>query len=263
MRTLLAILCLVSWSVPCASAQPPLVNPTGPAAAAGAADPAVNDLLLALQRRGQDLQDFTADVSLTETDAVLGAEKKDVGRVWYQRKPNGDSRIHVGFDRKILSGRTLKQRHEWVLDNGKLVDQSFDNKTQVTRRVLKPGQKLDPLKLGEGPFPLPIGQDPAEVLRNFDVTLKPLTKDEPPGTTHATLKPRKGTRFEKKFVSIEVFVDQQSHFPTRIETADRDGATVRTADLSNIRINQGLKDSDFQLPEPAKDWGVTEEDLAD
>jgi outer membrane lipoprotein-sorting protein len=150
-----------------------------------------------------------------------------------------------------------------VLDNGKLIDQSFDNRTQVTRRVLKPGQKLDPLKLGEGPFPLPIGQDPAEVLKNFDVVLKPLGKDDPPGTTHAGLTPRPGTRFARKFQSIDVFVDPKTHFPTRIETVDRDGVTTHTTDLSNIKINQGLKDIDFQLPEPGKDWGVSEEDLAD
>jgi outer membrane lipoprotein-sorting protein len=249
---------LLLWIVPCGYAQP-LVNPAG-AVAAPAPDPAVNDLLVALQRRGEDLQDFTADVSLTETDQ-LGAEKKDVGRFWFQRKPGGDARIRVSFDRKILSGHTLKQRHEYVLDNGKLIEQNYDNKTQITRRVLKPGQKFDPLKLGEGPFPLPIGQEPAEVLKNFEVTLKPLTKDDPPNTTHASLKPRKGTRLERKFESIDVFVDPKTHFPSRVETVDH--GTVRTADLSNIKINQGLKDADFQLPEPGRDWGVSEEDLAD
>jgi hypothetical protein len=37
--------------------------------------------------------------------------------------------------------------------------------------VLRPGEKVNLLKLGEGPFPLPIGQKRDDVKRQFDVTL--------------------------------------------------------------------------------------------
>jgi outer membrane lipoprotein-sorting protein len=240
-----------------------LVFLLAPARAAWAVeDPPVQQALDALYKRGQDLKDFAAEVRLTETDA-LGSDTVRVGRVLYQLKGNGDARIRVAFDRKKLSGQMIKQRIEYLLDDGKLVDQNYDTKLQVTRQVLKPGQRLNPLKLGEGPFPLPIGQEPAEVQKMFEVTTRPPAKDDPAETTHVILKPKAGTRFANKFQSIDVYVDKKTNFPDRIETVDRDGTTVRTTDLSNIQINQGLKDGDFQLPPPGKDWGVRDEELTD
>ena len=263
MVNMLKIFCLLTLIAPAAWGQPapPLINPVGPPAQV-APDPAVDPVLDALNTRGKNLQDFTGDVVLTESDAITGAETQRIGKVWFQRLPNGDARIRVSFDRKKLSNKELKQRIEYKLENGKLIDQNFDTKLQVTRQVLKPGQKLDPLKLGEGPFPLPIGQDREEVLKNFNVKKIAPAKDDPAGTTHLSLKPLAGTRFARKFSSIDVFVGSDQ-FPARIETVDKDGVSVRTTDLTNIKINTGLKDADFSLPEPGKDWGVRDEGLGE
>ena len=252
----LLLMSLVSGAA-CAQTPPPLINPVG----SNVPDPAVDQALDALDARGKNLEDFTGEVVLTETDA-LGSDTQRMGKVWFQRLPNGDTRIRVSFDRKKLSKKEFKQRIEYKLEEGKLIDQNHDTKLQVTRQVLKPGQKLDPLKLGEGPFPLPIGQDRAEVLKNFTVQKIAPAKDDPAGTIHLTLTPRAGTRFARKFSSIDVFIGKDN-FPVRIETIDRDGTTVRTTDLSNIKINTGLKGSDFTLPEPGKDWGVRDEALGE
>jgi hypothetical protein len=225
------------------------------------ANSSVGDVLEALHARGQDLHDFTAGVTLTETD-VLGKETERRGMVWYQRKQNGDTRIRVSFTEKKLSGSTFKQRLEYLLENGKLVEQNYETKLQITRQVLKPGQKLDPLKLGEGPFPLPIGQPPEDVLKMFDVQKQPTTKDDPAGTVHVQLAPKAGTRLAKKFKTIDVFVSPENNFPVRIDALEN-GDTDRVTNLSNIRINAELKDAEFELPAPQKDWGVRDEELSD
>lgn len=265
MHKLFLLLCLLGLIVPaaCGQPQPPaLINPAG-SAAAPPADPVVDQALDALNARGKDLQDFTGDVSLQETDSSIASDKTKLGKIWYQRKPSGDVRIRVSFDRKKVSEHVFKQRVEWKLADGKLIDQNFDTKLQVTRQVVKPGQKLDPLKLGEGgQFPLPIGQPREDVLKNFIVKKVAPTKDDPAGTIHLTLTPLPDTRMAKKFSVIDVFVGKDN-FPVRIETVDKDGTTVHTTDLSNIKINTGLKDADFTLPEPGKDWGVRDEGLPD
>ena len=255
--SLLTIIAMIS-SPARAQTPPPLINPVGSAATT----PEVAGVLDALHDRGQSLADFTADVTIAETD-TLGSSSENSGKVSYQRTPGGDARIRVSFDRKKIADKIVKQRREYKLEGGTLIDQNFDTKTQVNRQVLKPGQKLNPLKLGEGPFPLPIGQDREEVLKLFDVTRIAKAKDDPADTVHLSLKPKANTRFAKKFLSIEVFVSNQSHFPVRIETTDRDGTTVRTTDLTNIKINAGLKDADFKLDEPGRDWGVRDEPLAE
>jgi outer membrane lipoprotein-sorting protein len=259
-RPIATALCLAFFTVTLACAQTP---PPQAAAAPARGDAQVMEVLNALKTRGQNLQDFTADVIMTETDGITAAESQNFGNVKFQRKSDGNTRVRVTFDRKKIGARDIKQHREYRLDDGKLVDQNFESKLQVTRQVLKPGQKLDPLKLGEGPFPLPIGQEPEAVQKEFAVKRIASAKEDPANTAHISLKPKPDTRFVRKFESIDVFVDEKTHFPVRIEAVEKGGATVRTTDLSNIKINTGLTDADFRLLEPARDWGVRDEELAE
>jgi len=229
-------------------------EPPAPPANAG-----INELLDALHDVGDKLKDFAADVSLTNTNGITGESYQDLGHVWYQRLADGDARIRVNFDRKQIGKRIFQQRREYKLEGGNLIDQNYDTKVQVTRQVLKPGQKMNLLKLGQGPFPLPIGQSREDVLKSFDVTRPAATKDDPANTNHLTLVPKPDTQLARKFNSIDVYISQQSNFPVRIETVDKDGVTIRTTDLLNLKINAGLKDADFTLSAPGKDWGVRDE----
>jgi outer membrane lipoprotein-sorting protein len=219
-------------------------------------DPAVNPLLDVLNAAGKNLNDFSADVSLTKTD-ILGKDSTQFGKVFYQTLKDGDTRIRVTFDRKRTGDVTVKQPRDFLLQKGELIDRDDDRKQETTRQVLKPGEKLNPLKLGEGPFPLPIGQDREEVLKNFDVTHPAVEKDDPADSDHLSLVPRPGTRFFKKFATIDVFVGRKQKFPVRIVTVDKGGSNeAHTTDLSNLKINAGLKDSDFTLPPLNAAWRV-------
>src|SRR5205807_3444491 len=129
----------------------------------------------------------------------------------------------------------VKWHREYLLAKGSLIDQDFDGKAETHRQVARPGEKIDPLKLGEGPFPLPIGQDPAEVKKNFDVSLAPGDKEDPAGTLHLVLKPKAGTRLARKYDQIEVWVDLQSHFTPRIRATQLHEAEVDTTDLTHLQ----------------------------
>jgi outer membrane lipoprotein-sorting protein len=224
----------------------------------------VDDVLKALQSRGQNLKDFTADVSQKMTDPITLHETTEKGKVFFQRLPDGDTRIRVNFDRKKTGTRPeVKWHREYLLAKGTLVDQDFDGKSENRHQVAKPGQKMDPLKLGEGPFPLPIGQEPAEVKKNFDVSIVPADKDDPANTIHAVLKPKPGTRFARKYDEIDVWVDLQSHFTPRIQATQLHAAEIDTTDLTNLQINKGLSDADFTLAPPGKGWSVSEDALQD
>src|SRR5438132_6268038 len=113
MRNPLSIVCLIMFTSAVACAEPPpAADPTAARAAAApaATDPAVENLLQALKTRGQDLQNFTADVSLTTRDLEFGADDKtDIGRIWFQRKAGGDARIRVSFDTRKIGKQTTKR----------------------------------------------------------------------------------------------------------------------------------------------------------
>src|SRR3954452_11354765 len=134
---------------------------------------------------------------------MLGSRR--TGQVWYQQRGPGDARMRVTFDQKSDSAgkKITPERIEYLLDKGWLTDRDYQKRIEVRRQVLRPGEKINLLKLGEGPFPLPIGQKKEDVKKLFDVTRVKPAADDPPGTVHLTLKPVKGSQFAKKFKAID------------------------------------------------------------
>ncbi|MBC8106673.1 MAG: hypothetical protein H7Z14_08805 [Anaerolineae bacterium] len=217
----------------------------------------VDAILDGLERRGQDLQSLRADVKLTETDPALGNEMARSGWFALQNQPDGSTRAHIVFDRKYVDQKTSSEKIEYLLDGGKLTDRNYARKKQATRTIMRPGEKMNLLKLGEGPFPLPIGQKRLDVLEQFDVQKIDPANDDPPGTVHLQLTPKERTPLSRKFKTIDTWV--ANDLPVRIKTLDRNESTERTTDLTNIQINSALKDADFELPKIDDKWSLTEE----
>lgn len=264
MRSRCSLLLVLLFAAGCAadsaSAQPPA--PSAPAApGALRPDSSIDEILDALDARGDVLQDFSANVKLTEADTVTGDETARSGVIHYQKQGEGDARLHVVLDKRITDRGEREEKLEYLLDDGWLVDRNYRGTVQIRRQVLEPGQKMDLLKLGEGPFPLPLGQDKADVHRLFDVKkidAKPDT--DPAGTVHVQLVPKPGTEFERKFASIDVWVDTNEKMPRRIETLNLEKTASRTTDLENVKVNTGLNDDAFTLPKvDPKKWQMTEE----
>jgi outer membrane lipoprotein-sorting protein len=251
---LTALTCLIlSLAMPLpVSAETPL----GP-------DSSLDTVLDALAARGKNLKDFSADVALHTADNRTGEDSAQIGKVVYDAG-NGNSRIRVSFDKKETEtgdGKrmTQKQRLDYVLEGGWLTDRDYQKKLEVRRQVLRPGQQMNLLKLGEGPFPLPIGQDKEEVKKQFEVSKVPPTPEDPKGTIHIKLVPKPGTQFEKRFRQIDVFVDPKSNMPARIDTVERAG-TTRSTELTNLKLNTGVKPDDFTLPDiDSEGWNRREE----
>jgi hypothetical protein len=269
--------CALAAEKPAATpAQQPQAK-SAPAASAGAnapltADASVDQVLDALDAVGRNLKSFTADVTMKEEDVTLANESTRRGKVLFQERPDaqqgapgGGTRLRVIFDKRETAKRSFDERVEYLLQDGWLTDRTYDPKRiEVKRQVLRPGEKINLLKLGEGPFPLPIGQKKEAVHEQFDVKKLPAAKDDPPGTVHVQLAPKPGTRFAKKFDAIDVFVDAKSHLPVRIDTAQ--GETVRTTELKNFTINPTppLTDADFALPKiDESKWSLHEEPFSE
>lgn len=224
-------------------------------ATAGLVRADVDSTLAALQDVGKKLKEFSSDIRLTEDDG-LGNNRVKAGKVYFQRTADGSARIHVIFDKRISKGQIRDgEKTEYLLEDRFLTDRNYRTKSQVKREVLQPGEKLDLFKIGKGPFPLPIGQDPAEVKHAFDVKLIPPGKDDPANTAHVLLTPKPGTQLAGKFKSIDIWVDNVSHMPVRVDNVDKNG-TVQSTALINTVLNppKGLKATDFELPKTEGDW---------
>jgi outer membrane lipoprotein-sorting protein len=220
----------------------------------------IDAILDRLDARGDSLKGFTADVLMAETDNTTGLSTTRIGKVWIQKLQDNNARMRVGFTKKVVNDQTSDDRRDYVFDKGWLTDRDYRRRTQINRQVLKPGEKLDLLKLGEGPFPLPVGQDKADVHKLFETIFIAGKDGDPKNTDHLQLKPKEGTSFARKFHSIDVWVDRESHMPARIETVDVNESVTQTTDLTNLVLNPEMKDADFVLSKiDEKVWTLHDE----
>ena len=59
---------------------------------------------------------------------------------------------------------------DWAFDGQFLTEVKHRIKQQTRYQLAAEGQKIEPMRLGKGPFPLPFGQKVEEVVKYFDVT---------------------------------------------------------------------------------------------
>lgn len=270
MRVLLTSVVLLGTPLLVRAQAAPLVNPVGSSANNAASDAgAIDPILQQLEQVGKNLKEFSAKLKLTETDNSLGTSTLRTGDVWFKKNGDGSARIHVLFNQRIdpdTHRAYPKDKVEYLLDGPTLIDRNYQTKNEVKRQVLKPGQKMNLFKLGEGPFPLPIGQDPRDVHQQFNVKQVAPDKDDPANTTHLELTPKPDTDLARKFHSLDVWVDNKTHMPVRVDTTDVKQQTTRSTELKDIVVNPpgGLPDSDFQLPNIDNDnWNRHVESLND
>ena len=236
------------------------------AAAAGAgplsARSTDDQVLDALHDRGGDLRSFTADVKQTQTDLVQGNDVTYRGTVVYQQRPGGDARLHLPLDTKQKgTGPIVKSKREYLLDKGWLTDRDYSIHNDTRRQLVRPGQAVDLFSLGKGSFPLPVGQDRAQVRKLFDVSRQPPDKDDPPHTVHLQLTPKPGTDLARQFKTIDVWVDTAQRMPVRIDTVDAKQAVEQTTDLTNLKVNPPVTDANFALPPTVGKWNTHDEPL--
>lgn len=205
-----------------------------------------------LHAAGDKVQSLGADVEMKSVDKGTQAETIDRGKIVMQRLPDGDTRARITFIDRIVDERLKKSHREFLLDGGVLIEQNHDTRKQVTRQLRRPGEKIDLFKLGQGPFPMPIGQTKESVHEQFDVSA--------PGEHVVKLTPKESTSLKDKFQSITVTVDPALGVPTVIETLSVSGEETKTVTLKNVRLNEAVQPEEFKLP-PAdpKVWELVSE----
>ncbi len=235
----------------------------------------VDDVLDALHRAGQDLQSLRATVLLTDLDSDTGDEKRQPGKVVLRRSDELVSfRVTImGVLVETDNGPGLREeRIEYLLQGDELVERNYKMRQEIIRKLPPEQAERDLLKLGEGPFPLPIGQSRDDVRRMFEVReVDPANPDEnpmrieaPEGTRRLRLTPREGTDIADKFRWLEIDVTLADGLPRRVITLNRTGSTTRITDLRDLKINQAVSETDFALqPVNHSEWNVIYEELGD
>lgn len=276
-------------SVP--AAKPSTVNAaassTSPVSAPAQVDVATDELLDRMHDLGHSLTSLRANLEMATTDDVMGGDRTRTGSFLLQRH-DGDSRARVSFEKLIQDDgekrKIISERVEYLLEGDWVIDRVYGRsdsdpggRRETHRQIRKPGEKVDLLKLGEGPFPLPIGQPRDSVRAQFEVTRLP-EDAEKPGLIGLELRPREETRLAKKFHQIVIWVNPADAMPRVIETVSAEnlidpktnkpelvaGTESKVTRLSDVQINQPVSDSDFKLePIDESNWTVVTQEYTE
>jgi hypothetical protein len=235
-------------------------------------DDGTDALLARMQTVGEELRTLQARVTLDDFDATTGSNPVRIGDLTLRRDEDGKADFHVVFPvvRDGMDGPVRREKVEYLLLDGRLVDRNYRARTQVTRRLSPERAAVDPFNLGEGPFPLPIGQAPEDVRRQFEIErydpadpdANDLELEAVEGAVRLRLVPRPGSRLDGELDRIEIDLDPATGFPMRVHTLDAAGINLRTAILERVQRNAELPPDAFELEDvDLSQWNVTVEEM--
>lgn len=270
-----------------APAQPPAVQPENQQPAADqpvtdqppASIESVDDLLEALEVAGREIHSLVAKVQYTKVFAIEGDEQIRRGELFYVATPQSDQDTPADAAAQTPPVRKFAVHFTWLKVGGRIDDDQpksyiFDGqwmleldpvlKQYERRQVVPPGERFDPLRLGEGPFPLPIGQSRAEILERFDAQLvEPADAwlederliawvDRAP-TYQLHLVPKAAYADELDLVDVRLWYRADSLLPTLAwtETAEGNESIVQLVD---IRLNVPVPAGKIDTTPPTGGW---------
>lgn len=169
--------------------EPAKVTPVGEFASADA-------LLVALESADKDMKSLSCDLLWSKEFYLGGDTHTRTGKLFFVDERVGAAPAKEGAPAverrrkfavqieamKMQGGKDAKDarldqaRVDYVFD-GKLLVERKPNEKRILRHQLGNKVGADPLKIGEGPIPLPIGQKREDILSRFNVELLPPETD--------------------------------------------------------------------------------------
>jgi hypothetical protein len=247
--------------------------PATPTATVPAVDPAVADWLDKIEKKSGQTISLQAEVKFDTTNGVTTDLQRRWGSLTYIAGPPAGFAAH--FDQLQVGKRNEKQDRTYIFDGTWLVERIVDskagkdfNKTQIVPPDAPPGA-MNPLALGNGPFPLPVNMKKDVVLQRYTVTLVPPQngaalpedqRDPVDKSVHLKLVPRPGTRVH--FSEADLWYDAGTLLPQKVRTFDEGSGDIKVIDLSKVAVNGKVdpkKVLDTSEPQGAdrEGWNIT------
>lgn len=138
-------------------------------------DAEVDAFLGELESADEGLEDARASILYIRQDMALESVVTRLGDLVFVAPARDDAAagvFAVSFDTLIDDlGRRSERVKRWVFDGRWLVEQDFSSKSYVRREIARAGDGADPMRLGEGPLPIPIGQEKRAILERYEVSM--------------------------------------------------------------------------------------------
>lgn len=257
----LSILTCIALTLAVAAPSVTLGQAATQPAVRAALDPGVEKILDRLEARGREIKDIEAPLSFVKRDPVFESTERFEGTLFFiEEKPN--PRFLIQFDRSIQDNRKIEKKEWHVFDGRWYIEAREKTSTIVKHEVLRPDEKREVFRLGQGPFPLPFGQKKDDILRHFTVKLVAPAPKDPPDTDHLECTPLKTSEMDRKYEKVHFFIDRKLALPVRVQTVEKEEGKEITATFLNPKLNTGMAPSRVNLPS-LPGYGITEDRLPD
>lgn len=241
--------------------------------------PSVDAVLTKLETADKDLKSLDASVSLIKQLPAIegGGQQVRYGILKFTSGTDAANkpqrRFAILIDRMLLDGQDRDDKHNFIFDGHYLLETYPTQKQYVRRHIVGADQAKDPLRIGEGPFPIPVGQKKADLLARFNISVVPPLESAPESEQlrrilfnciQLKLIPREGTEQAKAFAEIRLWYASTDMLPVFARTLDPSG-TGSEVFLTNVKKNVQIPESTFKTDAPSKaeGWNGEEQDLRD
>jgi len=267
--TMLALSCRPApVAAPAGGQEEPPPSASAPPASAAAPDvpPHLEALLDELEASGRDLTGFTADITYERFDALLERREVRLGEILFRvDRASGTKSFAILFTRIVINRRANNEPKHFIFDGRWLAEINEADRQLIKREIVPPGEVFDPLKLGEGPIPLPIGQAKADVVKRFEVKDASLPAEGLLARLDAAtvdgirLIPLPGMPEAEDFKHVDLFYDKATRLPVGIDALEPNGDR-KTVLLTNVQRNPEFTDAmkaKIIIPEPdPREWRI-------
>ncbi|MEX0887195.1 MAG: hypothetical protein WD009_12240 [Phycisphaeraceae bacterium] len=269
---MLTLTLLAAPACAAAEAYEPDASPPPAAASTPDADASVEEWLDAIEARSADLDTLRGQVAYLRVQRLLGDRQTRYGTLVYDAGP--PTRFDAHFDRIAVLDRIEEQDHRFTFDGRWLAERLADRRQFILRELVpadQVGENL--LRLGQGPFAIPLDLKRDTVLERFEVELvdiEPAAAAEgeageqagdafaeahhgvPPvdvdGTVRLRLTPREGVEIDQS--RIELWYDRELLLPVRVYTVDEENETESVISLGRFETGVEVDEAQFSVEPP-------------
>jgi hypothetical protein len=217
-------------------------------------DPAIDAMLDSIEASADDLAGFTAILRYEISDAILRRKTIRIGTMIYEHTtPERPRRFAILLDKMLrdIGGgkfRVEERPQHFIFDGRSLAEINHDAKQYIERELVPPGREYDALKIGNGPFPLPVGQAKSDVLARYAVSSVEVPEEgelsrvrDIDGVTMRGLRltPKSHMPESEDLAHIDLYFDTATWLPVGIIVLEKN-RDVKTVSLRKIDRNPAL-----------------------
>jgi hypothetical protein len=134
-----------------------------------------DELLRHLATADRSLSTISGEIRYVKHFTLEDSTHERVGKVFVELTSPTQRRAAVQFVNLILDGVQRDEDQQLIVDGRWLTEFSTSRKQRIRRELAREGDSFDPLRMGEGPVPLPLGQTVADIHAQYTSTLAPAT----------------------------------------------------------------------------------------